>query len=201
MEEARTSKSGIRQPGRLASIVLQIAVLFAFWLVLSGHYDAEFIIYGLLSAVLVTFFSNSFFYSVLYEGAFGKSGTGSILKQIWRFSIFVPWLFSSIMIANVQVAYFALHPKMPISPGLLVFRTGMKTGMAQVTLANSITVCPGTITASMDNGVYVVHALKRSLASELEDGTMENRIARIYLEEKEPPPSTQWRQSLEEMSD
>ena len=184
---------------RLISVVLQFVLLFAFWLLLSGHYQAKYIAIGALAAGLVTLLSNDLFYLALRYGESAEPKIQLVLLQLWRFLLYLPWLLSRIIMANIQVAYLVLHPKMPIDPGLLVFRTRMKKGIAQVTLANSITLTPGTITTSLENGRYIIHTLKRPLAGELEDATMQNKIAQVYLEAKEPPPTTQWVHSLEEI--
>ena len=184
---------------RLISVVLQFVLLFAFWLLLSGRFEAKYVSIGVLSAGLVTFLTNDLFHSALSYGERVEAKTRSVLLQMWRFLLYLPWLLSRIIMANIQVAYLVLHPKMPIDPGLLVFRTRMKKGIAQVTLANSITLTPGTITTSLENGRYIIHTLKRPLAGELEDATMQNKIARVYLEAREPPPTTQWVHSLEEI--
>jgi len=184
---------------RLISVVLQFVLLFAFWLLLSGHYQTKYIVIGALAAGLVTLLNNDLFYLALRYGERAEPKIQLVLLQLWRFLLYLPWLLSRIIMANIQVAYLVLHPKMPIDPGLLVFRTRMKKGIAQVTLANSITLTPGTITTSLENGRYIIHTLKRPLAGELEDATMQNKIARVYLEAREPPPTTQWVHSLEEI--
>lgn len=184
---------------RLSSGVLQFIILFAFWLLLSGRYQTKYIIIGAISAGLVTFFTNDIFHSALRCGESVETKTKLILLQLWHFLVYLPWLLSRIIMANLQVAYLVLHPRMPIAPGLLVFRTQMRKGIAQVTLANSITLTPGTITTSLENGQYIVHTLRRPLAGELEDATMQNKIAAIYLENREPPPAIQWVHSLEEI--
>ena len=184
---------------RLISVVLQFVLLFAFWLLLSGHYQAKYIVIGALAAGLVTLLNNDLFYLALRYGESAEPKIQLVLLQLWRFLLYLPWLLSRIIMANIQVAYLVLHPKMPIDPGLLVFRTWMKKGIAQVTLANSIPLTPGTITTSLENGRYIIHTLKRPLAGELEDATMQNKIARVYLEAREPPPTTQWVHSLEEI--
>lgn len=191
-----TTKRGQK---RLISAILQFIILFAFWLILSGHYQVKYIVIGALSAGLVTFLTNDFFDAALRHGERAEVKTRLVLLQLGRFLAYLPWLFSRIIMANVQVAYLVLHPKMPIDPGLLVFRTRMKKGVAQVTLGNSITLTPGTITTSLENGRYVIHTLKRPLAGELESATMQNKIATVYLEDKEPPPTTRWIHSLEEL--
>ena len=85
------------------------------------------------------------------------------------------------------------------NPGFFLFRTRMRKGMAQVTLANSITLTPGTITVNLEDGHYIIHTLKPPLAQELADAVMQNKVAKIYLEKKETPPATRWVYSLEEL--
>jgi len=189
----------IHGQNRLLSIILQFVILFAFWLLLSGRYQAKYIIIGAISAALVTFFTNDLFYFALQRGEKLGIKSGQVFRQIWRFLLYIPWLLLQIILANVQVAYLVLHPKMPIEPVLLLFRTRMRKGMAQVTLANSITLTPGTITVSLENGNYIIHALKPPLASGLVDGTMQSKVARVYLEEKEPRPEVRWVHFLKEL--
>jgi len=189
----------VRGQNRLLSIILQFVVLFAFWLLLSGRYQAKYIIIGAISAALVTFLTNDLFYFALQRNELPGIKARQVLLQIWRFILYLPWLLLQIILANVQVAYLVLHPRMPIEPGLLLFRTKMRKGIAQVTLANSITLTPGTITASLEEGNYIIHNLKPPLASSLVEGTMQNRVAHVYLEEEEPKPETRWVHSLEEL--
>ena len=193
------SKITIHSQNRLFSIILQFVVLFAFWLLLSGRYQAKYIIIGAIAAALVTFFTNDLFYAVLQRGERLGVKPRQVLQQIWRFLLYIPWLLIQIVLANVQVAYLVLHPRMPIEPGLLLFRTKMRKGIAQVTLANSITLTPGTITASLDEGNYIIHNLKPPLASSLVEGTLQNKVAHVYLEEEEPKPEVRWAYSLEEI--
>ena len=184
---------------RLFSVVLQFVLLFGFWLLLSGHFNVWYITIGALSAGLITFLTNSLFYRTLRIGEGVEVRTRLIFLQLWRFLVYLPWLLSRIIMANVQVAYLVLHPKMPIDPGFFLFRTRMRKGMAQVTLANSITMTPGTITVNLEDGHYIIHTLKPPLAQELADAVMQNKVAKIYLEKKETPPATRWVYSLEEL--
>ena len=193
-------KITIHGPNRLFSIALQFVVLFAFWLLLSGRYEAREIIIGAISAALVTILTNDLFYAVLQRGERLDIRIRQVLLQLWRFLLYLPWLAVQIIMANVQVAYLVLHPRMPIEPVLLLFHTRMRKGMAQVTLGNSITLTPGTITTSLENGNYIVHTLKPPLASGLVEGKMQGRIARVYLEDdEEQKPEVRWIYSLEEL--
>jgi len=184
---------------RLFSIILQFVLLFAFWLLLSGRFQAKYIIIGAIAAALVTFLTNDLFYAVLQRGERLGIRIRQILLQMWRFLLYIPWLLQQIILANAQVAYLVLHPRMPIEPVLLLFRTRMRKGIAQVTLGNSITLTPGTITASLEDGNYIIHTLKPPLASGLVEGRLQNKIARVYLEDKEPKPEVRWVYSLEEL--
>ena len=57
------------------------------------------------------------------------------------------------MKANLDVVYRALHPKMPIKPGIVKIKTNLKTESGITALANSITLTPGTLTVDlMDDG-------------------------------------------------
>jgi len=134
---------------------------------------------------------------MLRYGERGEPKIRSVFLQLLRFIAYLPWLLSRIIMANVQVAYLVLHPKMPIDPVLFLFRTQMRKGIAQVTLANSITLTPGTITVNLENGNYIVHTLKPPLAQELAEAVMQNKVAKVYMEEKEQPPATRWVYSLE----
>ncbi|MFC1916211.1 Na+/H+ antiporter subunit E [Chloroflexota bacterium] len=189
----------LRRRKRLISVVLQFTILFIFWLLLSGHYDPKYISIGIFSAGLVTFLTNDLFYSTLRYGERVETKARLVLLQLWRFLAYLPWLLSRIIMANVQVAYLVLHPKMPIDPVLFLFRTQMRKGIAQVTLANSITLTPGTVTVSLENGGYIIHTLKPPLAQELVEAKMQNKIATVYMEKKEPPPIIRWVYSLEEL--
>lgn len=184
---------------RFVSVALQFVVLFAFWLILSGRFQAKYILIGAGAAGLVTFFTNYLFYSAFQRGASLKTEISDIFRQIWRFLLYLPWLFSRIIMANIQVAFLALHPRMPIDPVLLIFDTKMKKGISRVTLANSITLTPGTITVDLSDGRYIVHVLKPPMADELVNAVMQNKVAHVYLEEKEKPPEVTWVYSLEDI--
>ena len=184
---------------RFISVVLQFIVLFAFWLVLSGHYQARYILIGAGAAGLVTFFTNDPFYEALQRGESLKTAIRDLFRQIWHFLLYLPWLFSRIVMANVQVAYLVLHPKMPIDPVLLLFDTRMKKDISRVTLANSITLTPGTVTVDLKDENYIIHTLKPPLAEELVNAVMQNKVAKVYLEEKETPPEVKWVYSLEDL--
>ncbi|MGW8161548.1 MAG: Na+/H+ antiporter subunit E, partial [Desulfobulbales bacterium] len=94
---------------------------------------------------------------------------------------YLPWLLYQIVLSTLHVTYLALHPKMAdqIDPTIVTFKTKLKTTIAQVALANSITLTPGTITIRIVDGVFYVHAISRKAAAGL-PGEMEDRLARVF---------------------
>ena len=63
--------------------------------------------------------------------------------------------------ANLNVAYIVLHPMKPIKPGIVKIRTGLKSDAGLTTLANSITLTPGTFTVDVNpaKGELYIHCL------------------------------------------
>jgi multicomponent Na+:H+ antiporter subunit E len=108
---------------------------------------------------------------------------GGNFKIFFRFMAYLPWLFYQIILSNLHVARMVLHPRMPIDPGIIEFKTKLKSSISQTTLANSITLTPGTITVDIRDGKYYVHALTKKVAADVLSGEMENRVASIYDED------------------
>jgi multicomponent Na+:H+ antiporter subunit E len=178
----------MQKAGRLA---LQFTILFAFWLALSGKLELKYLIFGLVSAAMVTFVTQD-----LLEPQEGQRKTPSsmtaFLKAGWRIFSYFVWLVCEIVQSNLQVAYIVLHPKLPIEPGLLRFRTRLRSQVGHVILANSITLTPGTITVDLSDGTYLVHALVPGAAASLLEAKMQSKLEAIFGEPEEPQPEIRW---------
>lgn len=114
---------------------------------------------------------------------FEKQIKKDLFPQFWRFFKYTFWLLYQIIIANIYVAYLALHPKMKeqLDPTIITFKSKLSKNMARVVMANSITLTPGTITIRMEDDVYYVHALTRKFAEGL-PGEMEERLKKVFEE-------------------
>lgn len=157
-------------------IAVQFLVLFGLWLLLSGHYDWLHITIGFFSALLVVFIHIPLNRYLFYEKKITK---GHVLNYI-RLLIYIPWLIWQIIVASLQVAYLVMHPKIPINPILIRFKTQLPNPVAKVILGNSITLTPGTLTISIDEDEFLVHALTEASASSIIDGTMPRQVARLF---------------------
>jgi multicomponent Na+:H+ antiporter subunit E len=95
-----------------------------------------------------------------------------------------------LLTANVDVAYRVLSPSMPIEPEVIELRLRVETDLAVTTIANSITLTPGTLSMDYDddaNALYV-HAIDgrdpESVVAPIR--TWEDYALRIFDEDADP---------------
>ena len=149
-------------------------IVFAFWILLSAHFDAFHVGAGIVCSAIVAYSSHDLLFT----------GTGNhTLTKIVRFIAYLPWLIYQIVLANIDVAKRALSPRMPIDPRVVTFKTMLKSDVARTALANSITLTPGTVTIDIVDDVFYVHAIAKEPADDLLKGAMERRIAHIFMED------------------
>jgi multicomponent Na+:H+ antiporter subunit E len=148
-------------------------IMLGFWVVLSGKFDPFHLTLGVISSALVSFLSADVF---MYA-----PDSRNKLKIGGRFLLYIPWLLYQIVLSTLHVAHLALHPKVKeqIDPTIVTFKTTLKSNIAKVALANSITLTPGTITVRIEDQVFHVHAISRKAAAGL-PGEMEQRLADVF---------------------
>ncbi len=164
---------------RYRGLFLQAVILMAVWLVLSGHYDLQHILFGVASVVLVVSLNYRMHLVPLAPGE--QPGRHHII--IHRLIIYLFWLLWQIIQSGLYVAYIVLHPQMPVNPMLVRFKSRQPNVLARVILGNSITLTPGTITLEIDGDEFTVHALNEDTEKALISGDMEARVGRLYLSE------------------
>jgi multicomponent Na+:H+ antiporter subunit E len=98
-----------------------------------------------------------------------------------RWFLYVPYLFWEIAKANVMVVYVVLHPSMPIDPSMEEFSPAVPLGLPVTTLANSITLTPGTVTVDVRNGKFHVHALTQSARDGIYEGGLERAVRFVFF--------------------
>ena len=165
---AQEAKSGFQ------NFVATFFILFIFWALLSGKYDSFHLTLGVICSIIIAYLTHDLLFANV------RVGDTRIIVQ--RFITYMPWLVYQIILSNIHVAYLSLSPKMPIAPQILRFRTKLESDISWVTLANSITLTPGTITMDIREGEFFVHALSKKVADDLNTGEMEDRIAHIFME-------------------
>ena len=165
---AQEAKSGFQ------NFVATFFILLIFWALLSGKYDSFHLTLGAICSIIIAYLT--------HELLFANVRVGDTMLIVQRFITYIPWLVYQIILSNIHVAYLALSPKMPIEPQILRFSTKLESDISWVTLANSITLTPGTITMDIKEGEFFVHALSKKVADDLNTGEMEDRIAHIFME-------------------
>lgn len=164
---------------RIRNIILQAITLFLIWLIFSGKYDAMHVSFGVIAVTLVILMN----YRLSKVNLFPERGEPNVPIKIYRLPAYILWLVKEIFLANLQVAYLVIHPKMPIKPTLLTFRTKLPSASAKVILGNSITITPGTLTIDIEHNKFLVHCLIPKSAGSLESGDMQSRIMRLFQDD------------------
>lgn len=138
-------------------------VLFVLWLILNGRITLEIAIFGaVICGALYLFLYKFMEYSPKRELVIVRC-TGKILK-------YVVFLVVEVIKAALAVSKLVLEFDREPEPVLVRFKTGIRTQTGQTVLANSITLTPGTITADLEEGNYIVHSLDREYAVGIHDG-------------------------------
>ncbi|MCP3873935.1 MAG: Na+/H+ antiporter subunit E [Desulfobacteraceae bacterium] len=158
------------------SFLITFILMFLSWIVLSGKFDPLLLWLGGISSFFVAYY----FYDLLFP-----SMEENYIKIFFKFIIYTPWLILEIIKANFHLLRIVFHPRMNelIDPHIITFKTNLKSDIAIATLANSITLTPGTITVTADSdGVFKVHAIDRESAQAL-PGTMLKKVAHVFGED------------------
>lgn len=147
--------------------------LLVFWIALTSSLDIYNFSLGIIISLLVALLTA---YLLFYH----IKNVGMSYQQLLRFFLYIPFLFKEIIKANIDVAARVLSPKMPISPLIVNFKFPLKEPLPQITLANSITLTPGTLTVDIKDGVFYVHCLSEEQAAEIFTGSLQKHVINVY---------------------
>lgn len=148
-----------------------LAVLYAFWLLLSGIFTPFLLAAGAGSALGVFLLARHM--DLIDREGFPIHLGGRALFSYW------PWLVKEIVKSAWDVSRRIIDPRMPISPTLVEFAPTQKTDLGLVIHANSITLTPGTIAVEVEPGRFLVHALTREGAAGLAGSEMDRRCTEL----------------------
>lgn len=172
VEEAPVRTRVRRGPLLLRSSPLQVGALFlvsfAFYQVLAGTFELFDLVTGAVSATIVAV--------SLSRITFNRNPSVEWVRRLLRLVVYVPYLFVEILKANVLVALVILHPRLPIDPRLTRINTAVWGSVPVTTLANSITLTPGTLTVRVDGRSLTVHTLVPAAREDLFDGGLERAV-------------------------
>lgn len=156
--------------------IITFLILFLNWVIWSGMFDAFHLALGVISCMIVTYTTHDILFT-------REKFSYKHIIEVWRFIKYIPWLLWQIVLSNIHVAALVLSPKMPIEPHMVRIKVKLKKDIAIVTYANSIILTPGTITADITDGEFLVHCISKKVADDLLTGEMEKRVAHIFMED------------------
>jgi multicomponent Na+:H+ antiporter subunit E len=80
----------------------------------------------------------------------------------------------------MAIAYVVLHPDLPIDPEMVEFDAAVWSALPVTTLANSITLTPGTLTVDVSRQHFTVHTLTGSSRDDLFSGALERAVRFVF---------------------
>lgn len=171
---------------KLLRPAILFTALFGFWFALSQKTDPLFLILGVVSALPLTWLALRLLDTVRDYNPNPRDINLLVLVG------YVTWLFLQIPPAAVAIARTVLTTSRNPKPGVITFKTGLRSPTARTILANSITLVPGTMTLDVDGSTFVVHAFDPEHAADLIDGSLQRRIGRIFSYEPDDAPAVAW---------
>ncbi|MFW5940039.1 MAG: monovalent cation/H+ antiporter subunit E [Halolamina sp.] len=159
--------------GTLTQFFALFATSFAFYLLLAGSIVPFEIATGAITAGIVAV-------SLWRVSLTSPVEPVEALGRLARFGLYVPFLLWEIIKANFQIAYIVLHPDLPIDPKVVAFDAAVWSALPVTTLANSITLTPGTLTIDVDQQHLIVHSLTPGAREDLLAGGLERAVRFVF---------------------
>lgn len=160
-------RSSARRVGALAGLS------FVFYQVLAGSVSAFDLVTGVITAIVVA--------GSLSHVSFGRDPTLSETPvRLLRGALYVPYLLWEIVVANLLVARVILDPRLSIDPRMTRIRPAVYGALPVTSLANSITLTPGTLTVRVQGRELLVHTLLLSAREDLFDGSLERAVRFVF---------------------
>ncbi|MDZ7850871.1 MAG: monovalent cation/H+ antiporter subunit E [Halodesulfurarchaeum sp.] len=178
VEEAPVERVTVRTPvssrATLAKAGLVFGVSYAFYLILGGTLTS----FNLLTGALVAGLSTAVFAGITAEH---RPVFTSLFARVARLLVYFPYLLWEIAKANLSVAYIILHPSLPIDPEMRQFEAAVWGEYSVTTLANSITLTPGTLTVDVRRDSLYIHTLTQDARDGLDDGALERAVRFVFF--------------------
>jgi multicomponent Na+:H+ antiporter subunit E len=134
--------------------------LLLIYLLLAGFQVEEVILGSAVSAVL-TF--------ILIKYINFEIDVSFPIKLVKFVFIYIPVFVWKLILSNLDIARRVLSPKIPLNPGIVKVKTDLKSDLGKLTLANSITLTPGTLSIDVEDDHIYVHTVDVKRKTEVEN--------------------------------
>lgn len=123
--------------------------LFLLWLFANSTLARDTLIAGALITALIAFAFATFSrtYSVIHWTP----------KVLFYYLLYFAVFLQELVKANLNVMRLVFQPKLDIHPGIVEIKTGLKSSLGRLALANSITLTPGTLVVDIRDDSLFVH--------------------------------------------
>lgn len=176
-----TQRSRLDRAGGLVQFGLLFGVSFLFYQLLGGFAiltgDRFDLYYELVTGSVAAGIVAGSLYAVALSD---RARPGRLAGQLARLAVYVPYLLYEIVKSNVLITFIILHPKLPIDPRLTRVRSAVWGGAAIMTLANSITLTPGTLAVRSEGQRLYVHGLFGGAREGIAGGALERAVRFVF---------------------
>ena len=147
-----------------------IVLIWVFWVALNGRLTVEIAGLGVVFALFMMLFCCAF-----CDWSWRKeAGLYRALPLIAGYAFVVIWEIVKANLALCRVVYGG-----KTDPVTRVIHTGLRSRLARMALANSITLTPGTVTLSCEGNELIIHCLRPEMAEGLDRNVFEKRLLQI----------------------
>ncbi len=131
------------------NLIISFLVFLLGWFLLTWTIDLKIVLIGIgLSALL----------SIMFCGQCTIFSEIKLTPKAFVYTFIYLFVFIVELIkANIDVTRRVLSPSLPINPGIVKVDTHLKSKMARLILANSITLTPGTFTLEVHDDAFYIH--------------------------------------------
>jgi multicomponent Na+:H+ antiporter subunit E len=171
--ERATRRGPLTRPAGLDQFALLFASTFGFYLLIGGAVTPFNVATGAVTATIVA----ALLRRISTRGVVDLS---ALAGRLGRMALYVPLLLWEIVKANVAIAKVVLHPRLPIDPKVVEFDAAVWSELPATTLANSITLTPGTLTVDVTQRHFTVHSLTEGSRTDLLAGGLERAVRFVF---------------------
>ncbi|MBQ3090033.1 MAG: Na+/H+ antiporter subunit E [Oscillospiraceae bacterium] len=147
---------------------------FSLWIILCGNMTGEILVIGAVATAVVFWFTCRYCrWSLRREKLFLRlllPGLGYIVLLLWE-----------IIKANLAMLKLLLRPRVRqrLEPHIISIQVPLRTNIARMTLCNSITLTPGTITVENRNTEFLLHCIHPHFAENVDCSAMVEALEKM----------------------
>lgn len=130
-------------------IVVLFATLMLFWIMLANSLAADTLMVGVIASLSI---------ALLFRNGLSFFTEFRMTPEAFVAGLrYYAFFFQELIKSNLRLTAIVVSPELPIKPGIVKVRTGLKSRMGRLMLANSISLTPGTLTVELDGEWLYVH--------------------------------------------